>query len=115
MRVVRLFLWKPETLTCIFPNTYFVGIEIINQTAVFPYFVGDTYRSKLLDQNINQDFDFNNSDLLRNTLQYAVADVGSDNDFINEPNENNHLGVTDFQRFGGCLFRGSVVLTLEQS
>ena len=66
---------------------YFAGIEVINQTAVFPYFIGDTYRSKLLDQNINQDFDFNNSDLLRNTLPYAVADVGSDNDFINEPNE----------------------------
>ena len=41
----------------------------------------------MIDQIFDQTFDFNNSDLVRNTLPYAVGDTGSDNDFINEPNE----------------------------
>ena len=41
----------------------------------------------MIEQIVDQTFDFNNSDLVRNTLPYAVGDIGSDNDFINEPNE----------------------------
>ena len=73
-----------------FPNgvyAYFVGINTNTQKSVFPHYIGNTYRSKLIEQNVNQSFDFNNSDLVRNTLPYAVGDNGSDNDFINEPNE----------------------------
>ena len=73
-----------------FPNgvyAYFVGINTNTQTSVFPYYIGNTYRSKLITQDVDQSYDFNNSDLIRNTLPYAVADNGSDNDFINEPNE----------------------------
>ena len=73
-----------------YPNgvyAYFVGINTNTQSAVFPFFIGNTYRSKLIDQVFDQSFDFNNSDLIRNTLPYAVGDSGSDNDFINEPNE----------------------------
>ena len=73
-----------------FPNgvyAYFVGINTNTQTSVFPYYIGNTYRSKLINQNVDQNFDFNSSDLIRNTLPYAVGDSGSDNDFINEPNE----------------------------
>ena len=73
-----------------FPNgvyAYFVGINTNTQESVFPHYIGDTYRSKLINQDVNQSFDFNNSDLVRNTLPYAVGDSGSDNDFINEPNE----------------------------
>ena len=73
-----------------FPNgvyAYFVGINTNTQTSVFPHYIGNTYRSKLIEQVENQSFDFNNSDLIRNTLPYAVGDKGSDNDFINEPNE----------------------------
>ena len=73
-----------------FPNgvyAYFVGINTNTQTSVFPYYIGNSYRSKLINQNVDQTFDFNNSDLIRNTLPYAVGDDGSDNDFINEPNE----------------------------
>ena len=78
------------TKTPEFPNgvyAYFVGINTNTQTSVFPHYIGDTYRSKLIAQEVNQSFDFNNSDLIRNTLPYAVGDIGSDNDFINEPNE----------------------------
>ena len=46
-------------------------------------YIGDTYRSKLIAQEVDQTYDFNNSDLIRNTLPYAVGDSGSDNDFIN--------------------------------
>ena len=73
-----------------FPNgvyAYFVGINTNTQTSVFPHFIGNSYRSKLIEQSFDQTFDFNNSDLIRNTLPYAVGDDGSDNDFINEPNE----------------------------
>ena len=36
---------------------------------------------------LNHDFDFNNSDLLRNTLPYLVDEEFGDNDFITESNE----------------------------
>ena len=73
-----------------FPNgvyAYFVGINTNTQTSVFPHYIGNSYRSNLITQDTDQTFDFNNSDLIRNTLPYAVGDSGSDNDFINEPNE----------------------------
>ena len=73
-----------------YPNgvyAYFAGINTNTQTSIFPHFIGNSYRSKLINQNLNQDFDLNSSDFIRNTLPYAVGDVGSDNDFINEPNE----------------------------
>ena len=73
-----------------YPNgtyAYFVGINTNTQTSVFPHYIGNSYRSKLIEQSFDQTFDFNNSDLVRNTLPYAVGDSGSDNDFINEPNE----------------------------
>ena len=73
-----------------FPNgvyAYFVGINTNTQTSVFPHYIGNSYRSELINQNVDQTFDFNNSNLIRNTLPYAVGDKGSDNDFINEPNE----------------------------
>ena len=72
-----------------FPNgvyAYFVGINTNTQTSVFPHYIGNSYRSKLIEQIVDQTFDFNNSDLVRNTLPYAVGDIGSDNDFINETN-----------------------------
>ena len=55
----------------------------------FPYFVGDSYRSNTLPDNIdlNQDFDLNNSNLLRNTFPYKISDEFAGNDFIIETNE----------------------------
>ena len=61
-----------------FPNgvyAYFVGINTNTQTSVFPHYIGNSYRSKLIEQSFDQTFDFNNSDLVRNTLPYAVGDV----------------------------------------
>ena len=54
----------------------------------FPYFIGNSYRSKLIDDNftnIDQStFNFNTDDILRNTLPYKVADKFASNDFIVE-------------------------------
>lgn len=56
----------------------------------FPYFIGENYRS-FYDQELfnilTHDFDFNSSNLIRNTLPYKVNEVYADNDFIVESNE----------------------------
>ena len=82
-----------------FPNgvyAYFAGITTSTgplelYSAEFPYFIGDKFNyTPVLDNfdfKLNQDFDFNNSDLIRNTLPYNVSNPYGGNDFIVEPNE----------------------------
>jgi hypothetical protein len=52
----------------------------------FPYFVGLTYRSPLIRENVDaslsHSFDFNNSDLLRNTFPYKSKDLYATYDFF---------------------------------
>ena len=79
-----------------FPNgiyAYFatVGLSTSNNKleGVYPYFIGNTYRSPLINDNLilNHDFDFNESNLIRNTKPYNVGEEFADNDFIEESNE----------------------------
>lgn len=78
-----------------FPNgvyAYFATSIIDAQNNVvgsFPYFIGNRYRSKFISENkkLDQTFDFNNSNLVRNTFPYNVNEEYSDNDFIIESNE----------------------------
>lgn len=75
-----------------FPNgvyAYFATIEKESLKSRFPYFIGDTYRSNAIKENftLNQTYDFNNSNLLRNTFPYKVSDIYANNDFILESNE----------------------------
>ena len=69
---------------------YFVGVTTSQTSPNFepqyPYFVGNTYRSEVLEENfvLDQSFDFNNSTLSRNTLPYNVNQDRADYDFINE-------------------------------
>ena len=79
-----------------FPNgiyAYFatIGISTITNRieGVYPYFIGQTYRSPYVSENdkLNQDFDFNNSNLVRNTYPYNVGEQFADNDFITESYE----------------------------
>ena len=77
-----------------YPNgvyAYFVGINTITQEPEYPYFVGNTYRSipETLDSEstLSQSFDFNNSNLVRNTFPYKLSDEFADNDFIIESDE----------------------------
>ena len=79
-----------------FPNgtyAYFVGIKtdaLNNLVPTFPYFIGDTYRSKVIEDNflnLNQSFDFNNSNLVRNTFPYKVNDETASCEFLYESNK----------------------------
>ena len=76
-----------------YPNgiyAYFVGITTNSLLPKFPYFIGNSYRSNPITENfnINQNtFDFDNSDLIRNSYPYKVSDANADNDFIIESNE----------------------------
>jgi len=60
----------------------------------FPYFIGNTYRSNPLEENYafnkklsQTTFDFNSSELIRNTFPYNVNEKYADNDFLIESNE----------------------------
>ena len=88
-----------------FPNgvyAYFVGVTTSTASGelepVYPYVIGDTYNSQVITDNFNldQSFDFNNSDLVRNTLPYNVSKDGADYDFLNESYEKyQQLGIVD--------------------
>ena len=72
---------------------YFCGIKtdsLTNQLIPsFPYFVGNTFKSGLYTENkkLDQTFDFNASNLVRNTYPHNVGELYSDNDFISESYE----------------------------
>ena len=79
-----------------FPNgvyAYFTTVEVGSSSnkleSVYPYFIGNTYRSPFIEDNLalDQDFDFNNSNLIRNTYPYNVSEKFADNDFIIESYE----------------------------
>jgi hypothetical protein len=78
-----------------FPNgvyAYFAPTKINaqnNVVGVFPYFIGNRYRSAFVNENktLNQSFDFNSSSLIRNTFPYKIKDETANNDFIVESNE----------------------------
>ena len=74
-----------------YPNGVYAYFATIDNSGnpQFPYFIGNTYRSNTLDENktLNQEFDFKNSELLRNTFPYRVSDPFADNDFLIETNE----------------------------
>ena len=55
----------------------------------FPYFVGHNYKSEYIQENDNldQSFDLNSTNVLRNTLPYGVSNQFADNDFLIESNE----------------------------
>ena len=79
-----------------FPNgiyAYFATVGLSTLTnkieGVYPYFIGSKYRSSLINDNLvlNQDFDFNESNLIRNTKPYNVGEEFAENDFLIESNE----------------------------
>ena len=78
-----------------FPNgvyAYFATCEIDTNgelTGSYPYFIGNTYRLPIITENkeLTHAFDFNNSNLSRNTYPHNVGEDDADNDFIVESNE----------------------------
>jgi len=76
-----------------FPNgvyAYYVGVSTNTTTGKldpkFPYFIGDTYRSKVSNIILDQTFDFNNSSLVRNTFPHRTGKPYSGSDFLFESN-----------------------------
>ena len=68
-----------------FPNGVYAYHATIDE---FPYFIGNKYKSKLIsDSDLDQSFDFNNSNLLRNTLPYKVSEEFADYDYVNETSD----------------------------
>ena len=79
-----------------FPNgvyAYFATVGLATDTnklkGLYPYFIGNTYRSPFIVDNqiLDHDFDFNNSSLRRNTFPYNVDEKSANNDFIVESYE----------------------------
>ena len=84
------------TKTPEFPNgiyAYFTSVGLGTQTnkleGVYPYFIGNTYRSPFITDNqiLDHNFDFNNSGLRRNTKPYNVDEEFAGNDFVIESYE----------------------------
>ena len=78
-----------------FPNgiyAYFATVDEDNNGKIvgkYPYFIGRTFRLPLIQDNLKLDhnFDFNNSNLIRNTYPHNVGEKFADNDFLTESNE----------------------------
>ena len=77
-----------------FPNgvyAYFTTVNVNGSSLdpQYPYFIGNSFRSKFIKENevLDQTFDFNTSDLVRNTFPYKVNDKNANYDFINESYE----------------------------
>ena len=84
------------TKTPEFPNgvyAYFTSVGLGTQTnkleGIYPYFIGNTYRSPFISENqiLDHNFDFNSSSLRRNTKPHNVDEVHSGNDFVIESYE----------------------------
>tara|TARA_R110001592_G_scaffold11657_5_gene57121 strand:+ start:8149 stop:20604 length:12456 start_codon:yes stop_codon:yes gene_type:complete len=79
---------------------YFATVDNIN-TPVFPYFIGDTFRSFAIPENtirglvIDQtNFDFENSKLVRNTFPYNIFGDGKAYDYVFQPYKTNNQEST---------------------
>jgi len=79
-----------------FPNgvyAYFAGVTTSTTSnklePVYPYFIGNTFKSEFIEENttLDQSFDFNNSNLVRNTFPYKVNDPNANYDFFIESYE----------------------------
>jgi len=81
---------------------YFCGIKTDLSTSQlvsnFPYFIGNKFKSGFYTENkkLDQTFDFNSSNLVRNTYPYNVGELYADNDFISESYEiSNQITLVD--------------------
>ena len=81
------------TITNEFPKgiyAYFATIDD-SDNPKFPFFIGNSYRSKSVPENvdpasaIDQNYDFNNSRLIRNTFPQKIGQDGATYDFAIEP------------------------------
>jgi hypothetical protein len=75
------------TKTLDFPN----GVYAYFASETFPYFIGNKFNYLPVEENFskyfNQDYNFNSTNLVRNTFPYRLGDPYSTNDFIIQPNQ----------------------------
>ena len=89
-----------------FPNgvyAYYATYDPLSKKSLFPYFVGNKYKSEPVEDNflIDQSFDFINSNLVRNTNYYNIDDKNVDYDFVFESaNLSSHLLSVESTNFG---------------
>jgi hypothetical protein len=95
-----------------FPNGVYAYFSTINSDenptlpkASFPYFIGPYYRSKKIEDNwsIDQDYDFENSNLSRNTFPYKVSETYADYEFFVESNEVSNQSANVDSVFSGQI------------
>ena len=82
-----------------------IGTNTSNQiVSKFPYFIGEKYRSKVIEQNFNQSFNFNSSNLIRNTFPYKVNDPYAKYDFVEDStqdvNQYKHSAIIESTKKG---------------
>ena len=76
-----------------FPNGVYAYHATVKEGNLpqFPYFIGNTFRSKIVSENFDNNsqtnFNFISNNLIRNTFPYKVADEFANNDFLIETNE----------------------------
>ena len=79
-----------------FPNgiyAYFTTVGVSSATnkleGVYPYYIGESFRFPIINDNyiLDHSFDFNSSNLRRNTTPYNVGEEFADCDSISESNE----------------------------
>jgi hypothetical protein len=73
-----------------YPNgtyAYFIGLNYLNKLPEFPYFIGNTYKSKPIDFNFDKDsnqdnFNLIENNVLRNTYPYNIDKITSTYTFV---------------------------------
>jgi hypothetical protein len=81
------------TITNEFPQGVYAYYATIDGSGnpEFPFFIGNSYRLSSISENVNpassidQNFDFNNSNLVRNTFPQKIGQQGASYDFAIEP------------------------------
>jgi len=79
--------------TTINPTTTESGNQFVNyRKPVFPYFIGNSFKSKPIDYNFNKssnqdDLDLSKTNLIRNTTPYNFSQQNTSYDFVIDPNK----------------------------
>jgi hypothetical protein len=97
-----------------FPNgtyAYFATIDSLSGNSIFPYFIGNYFRSQFLSENItlDQSFNINESNFIRNTFPYGINNPYTDNDFIIESNEISNQKVSVESVSAGSVENYSII------
>jgi len=88
-----------------FPNgvyAYHATINSITGNPEFPYFIGNSFRSQLITENnfLDQTFEFEKFNLIRNTFPYKITEKFSGYDFLTESREisNQEIRITSISK-----------------